>query len=79
VADGDGCKDLAWFHPGGREMASDDWFDTGLRTLGMYLDGRGLRHRDRRLPSARAVDERGPSGLPRPRPGLARPVAATVM
>ena len=25
-----------------------DWFDTGLRTIGMYLDGRSLRHRDRR-------------------------------
>ena len=25
-----------------------DWFDTGLRSIGMYLDGRGLRHRDRR-------------------------------
>jgi len=48
VTGGDGCKDLAWFHPAGREMASDDWFDAGLRTLGMYLDGRGLRHRDRR-------------------------------
>ena len=41
-------KDLAWFHPSGREMADADWFDTGLRTLGMYLDGRRLRHRNRR-------------------------------
>jgi glycogen debranching enzyme GlgX len=41
----DGCKDLAWFHPAGRELADADWFDTGLRSLGMYLDGRGLRHR----------------------------------
>jgi isoamylase len=48
VAGGDGCKDLAWFHPSGRELSSDDWFDSGLRTIGMYLDGRGLRHRDRR-------------------------------
>ena len=45
---GDGCKDLAWFHPAGRELADADWFDAGLRTIGMYLDGRGLRHRDRR-------------------------------
>ena len=29
---GDGCKDLAWFHPDGREMADADWFDAGLRT-----------------------------------------------
>jgi len=48
VATGDGCKDLAWFHPAGREMSPDDWFDSGLRSIGMYLDGRGLRHRDRR-------------------------------
>jgi isoamylase len=48
VPDGDGCKDLAWFHPSGREIVDADWFDSGLRSLGMYLDGRGLRHRDRR-------------------------------
>jgi glycogen operon protein len=44
----DDCKDLAWFHPAGREMSSDDWFDAGLRSIGMYLDGRGLRHRGSR-------------------------------
>ncbi|HEU5006750.1 MAG TPA: glycogen debranching protein GlgX [Jatrophihabitantaceae bacterium] len=48
VAGGDGCKDIAWFHPAGRELTEQDWFDAGLRSLGMYLDGRGLRHRDRR-------------------------------
>jgi glycogen operon protein len=48
VEGGDGCKDLAWFHPAGREMSPQDWFDTGLRSIGMYLDGRGLRHRDAR-------------------------------
>jgi isoamylase len=48
VVGGDGCKDLAWFHPAGRELAPDDWFDSGLRSIGMYLDGRGLRHRDAR-------------------------------
>ncbi len=48
VADGDGCKDLAWFHPAGRELSETDWFDTGLRSIGMYLDGRGLRHRSAR-------------------------------
>ncbi len=45
VPGGDGCKDLAWFHPDGRELADADWFDGGLRTMGMYLDGRGLRDR----------------------------------
>jgi isoamylase len=48
VPDGDGCKDLAWFHPSGRELADSDWFDSSLRTIGMYLDGRGLRSRGRR-------------------------------
>jgi glycogen operon protein len=42
---GDGCKDLAWFHPSGRELAEEDWFDTDLTTIGMYLDGRGIRTR----------------------------------
>jgi glycogen operon protein len=40
-----GSKDLAWFHPSGRELTDADWFDSDLRTLGMYLDGRGLRSR----------------------------------
>ncbi len=48
VDGGDGCKDLAWFHPAGRELNESDWFDVGLRSIGMYFDGRGLRHRDRR-------------------------------
>jgi glycogen operon protein len=48
VTDGDGSKDLAWFHPAGRELIADDWFDDGLCTIGMYLDGRGLRHRGSR-------------------------------
>jgi glycogen operon protein len=45
VTGGDGCKDLAWFHPRGHELDERDWFDSGLNTMGMYLDGRGLRHR----------------------------------
>ncbi len=45
VAGGDGEKDLAWFHADGRELTDSDWFDGGLRTVGMYLDGRGLRDR----------------------------------
>jgi glycogen operon protein len=45
VEGGDGCKDIAWFHPAGRELTDADWYDTGLRSIGMYLDGRRLRHR----------------------------------
>ena len=44
-------KDLVWFSPDGTEMSAPDWFDSGRRTIGMYLDGRGLR-------------ERGPRGEP---------------
>ncbi|CAN5752159.1 glycogen debranching protein GlgX [soil metagenome] len=37
---GDGRrKDLAWLHPAGHEMTQDDWFDTGLHTIGMLLNG----------------------------------------
>jgi len=46
VENGGGAKDLAWFHPAGREMSDTDWYDIGLRSVGMYLDGRGLRHRN---------------------------------
>jgi isoamylase len=41
-----GTRDLAWFAPNGGQLTTADWFDTGLQTLGMYLDGRGIRHRD---------------------------------
>ncbi len=45
--DGSGpTRDLAWFAPGGGQLSTADWFDTGLQTIGMYLDGRGIRHRD---------------------------------
>jgi isoamylase len=43
-----GTRDLAWFSPSGGQLTTADWFDTGLRTVGMYLDGRGIRHRDER-------------------------------
>jgi glycogen operon protein len=45
VALAGGTRDLAWFHASGRELGDPDWFDSDLRTLGMYLDGRGLRSR----------------------------------
>jgi glycogen operon protein len=39
-------RDLAWFAPDGGQLSTAGWFDTDLQTLGMYLDGRGIRHRD---------------------------------
>ena len=34
-----GTRDLAWFAPDGGQLTTADWFDTGLQTIGMYLDG----------------------------------------
>jgi glycogen operon protein len=49
-----GTRDLAWFAPGGAQLTTGDWFDNDLQTVGMYLDGRGIRHRDER---GRAVQD----------------------
>jgi isoamylase len=43
-----GRKDLAWFHPAGREMNETDWFDTSLSTIGMFLAGDAIRARGER-------------------------------
>jgi glycogen debranching enzyme GlgX len=40
--DATGQKDLAWFHPEGRELTDDDWADGGLASLGMFLSGAHL-------------------------------------
>jgi glycogen debranching enzyme GlgX len=37
--DASGQKDLAWFHPEGRELTDADWEDGGLASLGMFLSG----------------------------------------
>jgi glycogen operon protein len=37
--DDSGVKDLAWFHPHGRELSTEDWHDEHLHSLGMYLSG----------------------------------------
>jgi glycogen operon protein len=38
-------KDLAWFGADGRELTDEHWFDPSVDTLGMYLDGGGIRTR----------------------------------
>jgi glycogen debranching enzyme GlgX len=38
-----GPKDVAWLHPTGREITIEDWHDTGLRTIGMFVSGKPLR------------------------------------
>ena len=51
----DGVKDVAWFTPRGVELTDADWFDAGQCTLGMYLDGHGIRVRSPR--GERIVDD----------------------
>jgi isoamylase len=51
----DGVKDLAWFGPDGNEMEGDDWWSPNVRTVGMYLSGRGIRTRGPR--GERIVDD----------------------
>ncbi|WP_134741785.1 glycogen debranching protein GlgX [Nocardioides sp. 503] len=38
-----GPKDLAWLHPSGREMTSEDWHDPGMTAVGMFVSGAPLR------------------------------------
>jgi isoamylase len=40
-----GSKDLTWFRADGAEMTGEDWHSAQTQTLGMCLDGRGLRQR----------------------------------
>ena len=55
VPGGDGRKDLAWLRADGTEMTEREWHAPDLRTLGMYLDGDGIRHRGPR--GERLTDE----------------------
>ncbi|MDP9496298.1 MAG: glycogen debranching protein GlgX [Actinomycetota bacterium] len=48
-------KDLGWFTAAGREISREQWFDPEVRTLGMYLDGQGIRTRGPR--GERLVDD----------------------
>ncbi|MGZ6791414.1 MAG: glycogen debranching protein GlgX [Mycobacteriales bacterium] len=41
----DEVKDVAWFGVDGTELDDAAWFDPARQTLGMYLDGRGIRTR----------------------------------
>jgi len=51
----DGVKDIAWFGVGGAELNDEEWFDPTVQTLGMYLDGHGIRSRGAR--GERVVDD----------------------
>jgi isoamylase len=51
----DDVKDLAWFGADGTELTESQWWDPKVRTLGMYVDGRGIRTRGPR--GERVVDD----------------------
>jgi isoamylase len=51
----DSVKDVGWFGADGQELTDEEWFDPATVTLGMYLDGRGIRTRGRR--GERVVDD----------------------
>jgi len=42
-----GNLDIEWYRPDGQPMEDDDW-DSAPRTIGLYMDGRGIRSRDNR-------------------------------
>jgi glycogen operon protein len=44
-ADSDGVTDIAWFGADGNQLTDAEWFDHEVQTIGMYLDGRGIRTR----------------------------------
>ncbi len=55
VPGGGGRKDLAWLRADGTEMTEREWHSPDVRTLGMYLDGDGIRQRGPR--GERLTDE----------------------
>ena len=42
-----GNVDIEWYRPDGGVMEDEDW-ESAPRTVGLYLDGRGIRSRDNR-------------------------------
>ncbi|MDR7252701.1 glycogen operon protein [Nocardioides sp. BE266] len=46
-ADESGLDDIVWLHPDGRAMADGDW-ESGQKSLGMYLNGDAINTRDSR-------------------------------
>lgn len=41
---GNGLEDIAWFQPGGNEMTEDDWSKGFAKSLGVFLNGKGLHY-----------------------------------
>jgi isoamylase len=47
TGDGERLNDIVWLHPEGRPMEEADW-DSGSKTIGMYLNGHGIAGLDDR-------------------------------
>jgi isoamylase len=45
---GANVKDVLWLNPAGHEMSEDEWRDSSVRCLGMFLSGQGLDETDER-------------------------------
>jgi len=42
----EGVKDIAWFTPKGAEMEEKNWKGKNAKSLGIFLHGKGIRHRN---------------------------------
>jgi isoamylase len=42
TGEGERLNDIVWLHPDGRPMEGDSWTADGAKTIGMYLNGRGI-------------------------------------
>jgi glycogen operon protein len=45
---GPDVKDIVWLNPDGKEMSDEEWGQSFVRCLGMYLAGRALEEHDER-------------------------------
>ena len=59
-----GVADIAWFRPDGTPMNDEDWQTGFARSLGVFLNGRGITGRDRRG-TRHEDDDIARSGTPR--------------
>jgi glycogen operon protein len=48
LADDESLLDVEWLAPDGQSMADDEWQRDGMHAVGVFLNGSGIRQRDRR-------------------------------
>jgi len=48
MAEGAPLADIVWLNTDGAEMRPEDWVENRARTVGMFLNGEGIRERDNR-------------------------------